>query len=171
MPEPQAWGLGWIARPAAGVTVSNSRDRTGAAVLLVEFKQPRNIHYRHLTRGFGVKPGLAYSLQAEVRTEQLRGSEGIRVMVSSPKRFITSSWPIAKTTPWRAVTLEFITQPGEEIIRVVIARNRGQRPGNLLTGKFFLRNLNLRQRPPRRKFLNRLEERPQHIQPSAADST
>ena len=152
LPEPQARGLGWIARPAAGVTVSNSRDRTGTAVLLVEFQQPRNTRYRHLTRGFSVKPERAYSLQAEVRTEQLRGSEGIRVMVSSPKRFITSSQPIAKTTPWRAVTLEFITQRGEEIIRVVIARNRGQRLDNLITGKFFLRNLNLRQQPPQRRF-------------------
>ena len=170
LPEPQARGLGWIARPAAGVTVSNSRDRTGAAVLLVEFQRPRNTHYRHLTRGFSVKPERAYSLQAEVRTEQLRGSEGIRVMVSSPQRFITASQPIAKTTPWRAVTLEFITQPGEEIIRVVIARNRGQRLDNLITGKFFLRNLSLRQQPPRRRFPNRLEERPKHIQQSAAGS-
>ncbi len=168
LPEPQAWGLGWIARPAAGVTVSNSRDRTGAAVLLVEFQQPRNTRYRHLTRGFSVKPERAYSLQVEVRTEQLRGSEGIRVMVSSPKRFITSSQPIAKTTPWRAVTLEFITQRGEEIIRVVIARNRGQRLDNLITGKFFLRNLSLRQQLPQRRFLNRPEERPQHIQSSGA---
>ena len=170
LPEPQARGLGWIARPAAGVTVSKSRDRTGSALLVVEFKQPRNIHYRHLTRDFSVKPELAYSLQAEIRTEQLRGSEGIRIMVSSPKRFITSSQPIAKTTPWRAVTLEFVTEPGEEIIRVVIARNRGQRPGDLITGKFFLRNLNLRQQPPRRRILNRLEERPKHIQPSATGS-
>ena len=169
-PEPQARGLGWIARPATGVTVSNSRDRTGAEVLLVEFKQPRNIHYRHLTRGFSVKPELAYSLKAEVRTEQLRGSEGIRVMVSSPKRFITSSRPIAKTTPWRAVTLEFITQPGEEIIRVVIVRNRSQRLGNLITGKFFLRNLNLRQQPPRRKFLTGPEEHTKRTQSSGAGS-
>ena len=160
LPLPQAGGAGWIARPAVGVTVSNSRDRTGSALLLVEFKQPRNIHYRHLTRDFSVKPRLAYSLQAEIRTEQLRGSEGMRVMVSSPKRFISSSRPIAKTTPWRAVTLEFVTEPGEEIIRVVIARNRGQRPGNLITGKFFLRNLHLRQQPPRQRILNRPEERP-----------
>ena len=152
------------------MTVSKSRDRTGSALLVVEFKQPRNIHYRHLTRDFSVKPELAYSLQAEIRTEQLRGSEGIRIMVSSPKRFITSSQPIAKTTPWRAVTLEFVTEPGEEIIRVVIARNRGQRPGDLITGKFFLRNLNLRQQPPRRRILNHLEERPKHIQPSATGS-
>ena len=172
LPEPPAAGFGWIVRPASGVAVSHSRDGTGGAVLMVEFKQPRNIHYRHLSRGFSVKPQLAYSLQAELRTEQLRGGEGIRVMVSSPKRFITSSRPLAKTTPWRTVTLEFSTQPGEEIVRVVIARNRGHRLDNLVTGKFFLRNLSLRQQPPRRRFVHRLEEeRPQPIQAADADST
>ena len=170
LPEPHTRGFGWIARPAAGVSVSDSRDGTGGSFLFLEFKQPQNIHYRHLTRDFGVKPRKAYSLQAEVRTEQLRGSEGIRVMVSSPKRFIASSPSIAKTTPWRAVTLEFVTEPGEEIIRVVIARNRSQRLDNLITGKFFLRNLNLLEQRPRRRFRNRPEERATRIQ-AAAEST
>jgi hypothetical protein len=92
-------------------------------------------------------------------------------MVSSPKRFITTSPAIAKTTPWRTVTLHFVTQPGEEIIRVVIVRNRGQRLDNLITGKFFLRNIKLRQKPLQRKFLNHPEERATRIQSAVADST
>ncbi len=171
MPAGQSNGFGWIARPAAGVTASNLRDSSGDGRLSVEFKHPQNIHYRHATSDFGVKPGAAYALHAEVRTEQLRGSQGIRVMVSSPKRFITSSRPFAKTTPWRTVTLRFVTEPGEEIIRVVIVRNRGQRLDNLITGRFFLRNLNLRQETPGRRIPTRLEKRATHVQTAAADST
>ena len=166
----QAAGFGWIARPAPGVTISDSRDMAGDTVLSLEFSQPRNVHYRHLSRDFSVKPNAPYSLRVDVRTVQLEGSEGIRVMVSSPKRFIASSRPIAKTTPWRTLTLDFTTQPGEDIIRVVIARNRGQRLDNLITGWLFVRNLNLRQQPARRGFLSRPEERDTLIQ-AAADST
>ena len=167
---PQAAGFGWIVRPAPGVIVSGSRDMAGDTVLSVEFSQPRNVHYRHLSRDFSVKPNAPYSLRVDVRTEQLEGNEGIRVMVSSPKRFIASSRPIAKTTPWRTLTLDFTTQPGEDIIRAVIARNRGQRLDNLITGRLFVRNLNLRQQPARRRLLSRPEERDTLIQ-EAADST
>ena len=167
---PQAAGFGWIVRPTPGVTISDSRDMAGDTVLSVEFSQPRNVHYHHLSRDFSVKPNAPYSLRVDVRTEQLEGNEGIRVMVSSPKRFIASSRPIAKTTPWRTLTLDFTTQPGEDIIRVVIARNRGQRLDNLMTGRLFVRNLNLRQKPARRRFLSRPEERDTLIQ-AAADST
>ena len=167
---PQAAGFGWIVRPAPGVIVSGSRDMAGDTVLSVEFSQPRNVHYRHLSRDFSVKPNAPYSLRVDVRTEQLEGNEGIRVMVSSPKRFIASSRPIAKTTPWRTLTLDFTTQPGEDIIRAVIARNRGQRLDNLITGRLFVRNLNLRQQPARRRLLSRPEERDTLIQ-AAADST
>ena len=156
---PQAAGFGWIVRPTPGVTVSDSRDMAGDTVLSVEFSQPRNVHYRHLSRDFSVKPNAPYSLRVDVRTEQLEGNEGIRVMVSSPKRFIASSRPIANTTPWRTLTLDFTTQPGEDIIRAVIARNRGQRLDNLITGRLFVRNLNLRQQPARRRLLSRPEER------------
>ncbi len=169
MPAGQANGFGWIARPAPGVSVSDLRDSSVDGLLSVEFKQPQNIHYRHVTSDFGVRPKAAYSLHAEIRTEQLRGSEGIRVMVSSPKRFITSSRPFAKTTPWRTVTLRFVTEPGEEIIRVVIVRNRGQRLDNLITGKFFLRNLNLRQEMPGRGIPARPEKHATRVR--AADST
>lgn len=168
--EPQAAGFGWIVRPTPGVTVSDSRDMAGDTVLSVEFSQPRNVHYRHLSRDFSVKPNAPYCLRVDVRTEQLEGNEGMRVMVSSPKRFIASSRPIAKTTPWRTLTLNFTTQAGEDIVRVVIARNRGQRLDNLITGRLFVRNLNLRQQPARRRLLSRPEERDTLIQ-AVADST
>ena len=169
-PKRLANGFGWIARPAAGVTVSDSTDNTGQGFLSVKFQQPRNIHYRHLTRLFSVKPGLSYSMHAEIRTERLRGSEGIRVMVSSPKRFITSSQPISKTTHWRPLTLRFVTEPGEQIIRVVIVRNRSQRLDNLITGHFFLRNVKLREQPADQRFRPGNEQRARRIQ-TEPDST
>ena len=141
--EPNSFGLDWVARPVEGVSVYWGREASGAHFLQVDFEQPRNLYYCHLTRDFAVTPLEPYLLEAEVSSERITGSEGVRLAVTSHRRFLTASPASKRTTPWRKAQLYFTPNPGEDVLRLAVLRNRSERLDNLVSGKFRLRNVRL----------------------------
>ncbi len=137
------FGLDWVARPAEGVSVYRGIDVAGMLFLQVAFEQPRNLYYCHLTRDFTVLPLEFYLLEAEIGSEEITGSEGVRLAVSSHRRFLTASPAIRRTTPWNKVRLFFTPGPGEDVLRLAVLRNRSERLDHLISGKFLLRNVRL----------------------------
>ena len=138
-----SFGLDWVARPVEGVSVYRGRDVVGMDFLQVDFEQPQNLYYCHLTRDFAVTPLEPYLLEAEAGSERIAGSEGVRIAVSSHRRFLTASSAIRRTTPWNKVQLYFTPDPGEHVLRLAVLRNRSERLDSLISGKFFLRNVRL----------------------------
>ena len=138
-----SFGLDWVARPVEGVSVHREREASGAYFLEIDFEQPQNLYYRHLTRDFAVMPREPYLLEAEVRSERVTGSEGVRLAVSSHRRFLTASPPSKRTAPWRKVQLYFTPRPGEHVLRLAVLRNHSERLDSLVSGKFRLRNVRL----------------------------
>ena len=141
--EPDSFGLDWVVRPVEGVSVYRGRDAEGMHFLHIDFKQPQNLYYCHLTRDFAVTPLEPYLLEAEVSSERITGSEGVRLAVTSHRRFLTASIAVRRTTPWNKVQLYFTPNPGEDVLRLAVLRNRSERLDNLASGKFFLRNVSL----------------------------
>ena len=137
------FGLDWVARPVEGVSVHRGMDVAGMHFLQVDFEQPRNPYYCHLTRDFAVAPLKPYLLEAEVSSQGITGSEGVRLAVSSHRRFLTASPAIRRTTPWNKVQLYFTPGPGEDVLRLAVLRNRSRRLDRLISGKFVLRNVRL----------------------------
>ena len=138
-----SFGLDWVVRPVEGVSVYRGRDVVGNDFLQIGFEQPRNLYYCHLTRDFAVTPLEPYLLEAEVSSERITGSEGVRLAISSHRRFLTASPAIRRTTPWNKVQLYFTPRPGEDVLRLAVLRNRSERLDSLIGGKFFLRNVRL----------------------------
>ena len=138
-----SFGLDWVARPIVGVSVYRGLDVAGMHFLQVDFEQPRNPYYCHLTRDFAVVPLEPYLLEAEVSSQGITGSEGVRLAVSSHRRFLTASPAIRRTTPWNKVQLYFTPGPGEDVLRLAVLRNRSERLDRLISGKFLLRNVRL----------------------------
>ena len=138
-----SFGLDWVARPIEGVSVYRGLDVVGMHFLQVDFEQPRNPYYCHLTRDFAVVPLEPYLLEAEVSSQGITGSEGVRLAVSSHRRFLTASPAIRRTTPWNKVQLYVTPGPGEDVLRLAVLRNRSERLDRLISGKFSLRNVRL----------------------------
>ena len=138
-----SFGLDWVARPVEGVSVYRGRDVVGNDFLQIDFEQPSNLYYCHLTRDFAVMPLEPYLFEAEVSSERIAGSEGVRLAVSSHRRFLTASSAIRRTTPWNKVQLYFTPDPGEDVLRLAVLRNRSERLDSLISGKFFLRKVRL----------------------------
>ena len=138
-----SFGLDWVVRPVEGVSVYRGRDVVGNDFLQIGFEQPRNLYYCHLTRDFAVTPLEPYLLEAEVSSERITGSEGVRLAISSHRRFLTASPAIRRTTPWNKVQLYFTPDPGEDVLRLAVLRNRSERLDRLISGKFLLRNVRL----------------------------
>ena len=137
------FGLDWVARPVEGVRVYRGMDVAGMRSLQVDFEQPQNPYYCHLTRDFAVLPLESYLIEAEISSEGITGSEGVRLAVSSHRRFLTASPAIRRTTPWNKVQLYFTPGPGEVVLRLAVLRNRSKRLDRLISGKFLLRNARL----------------------------
>ena len=137
------FGLDWVARPVEGVSVYRGLDVVGMHFLQVDFEQPHNLYYCHLTRDFAVTPLEPYLLEAEVSSERITGSEGVRLAISSHRRFLTASPACKRTAPWRKVQLFFTPGPGEDVLRLAVLRNRSKRLDRLISGKFLLRNVRL----------------------------
>ena len=138
-----SFGLDWVARPVEGVSVYRGRDVVGNDFLQIDFEQPRNLYYCHLTRDFAVMPLEPYLLEAEVSSERIAGSEGVRLAVSSHRRFLTASSASKRTAPWNKVRLYFTPDPGEDVLRLAVLRNRSERLDSLISGKFLLRKVRL----------------------------
>ena len=138
-----SFGLDWVARPVEGVSVYRRRDFEGIDFLQVDFEQPQNLYFCHLTRDFAVTPLEPYLLEAEVSSERVTGSEGVRLAVSSHRRFLTASPSSKRTAPWRKVQLYFTPRAGEHVLRLAVLRNRSERLDSLVSGKFLLRNVRL----------------------------
>ena len=138
-----SFGLDWVARPVEGVSVYRGRDVVGMDFLQVGFEQSQNLYYCHLTRDFAVTPLEPYLLEAEVSSERITGSEGVRLAISSHRRFLTASSASKRTAPWNKVRLYFTPDPGEDVLRLAVLRNRSERLDSLISGKFFLRNVRL----------------------------
>ena len=138
-----SFGLDWVARPVEGVSVNRGHGPSGAHFLQVDFEQPHNLYYCHLSRDFAVVPLESYLLEAEVSSERITGSEGVRLAISSHRRFLTASPVSKRTAPWRKVQLFFTPGPGEDVLRLAVLRNRSKRLDRLISGKFLLRNVRL----------------------------
>ena len=135
------YGLAWVQHSVAGVSIGSLQDRTGLSALEVHFSRPLDLAYSHLRHDFAVEPLRRYVLEAEVRTEGLTGSEGVRLLIQSPRGAVASSEGVRRTVPWQRVRLSFRSGPSDHVLRLMIARYRSQKLDKYVQGRFLLRKL------------------------------
>jgi tetratricopeptide (TPR) repeat protein len=63
------YGFRWVQEPMREVAVSPVEDESGSAALEIHFREPQDLHYRHLYHDFPVESSTAYLLRAEVLAE------------------------------------------------------------------------------------------------------
>ncbi len=137
------YGLRWAEHPREGVTTRFGVKDSEAPFIELRFTKPENLHYAHLSRDFAVRPGQRYTLLAEVRTEDLTSSEGVRLLLTSPHGSLIESNPYRRTAPWQEVRLSFRAGPDDHVLRLFVVRYPATGFDKQISGSFYLRNARL----------------------------
>ena len=118
-------------------------------VLKIEFKDPRQFNYYHISKSSEVAPENYYKVSGYVKAEGFEVNEaesGFRLEVQDKRGWNATKWAKATedvrgTTDWIYVEKIFKTLSDAKEIRI-IARRSGENPP--LKGKIFIKNVNLR---------------------------
>ena len=139
----QGYGLRWITRQHQGVTTRLHIGDRDVPTIEIRFIEPQNIHYTHLRRDFAVRTGRRYTLEAEVQTDGITSSEGIRLLISSSSGPVVESKPIRRTTPWTKIRLRFRASPTDHVLRLLVVRYPSNHLDKNVVGTISLRNVRL----------------------------
>ena len=139
----RGYGLDWVQQRVDGVSAAPRLDESGGRALEVRFLRPLDLAYSHLRHDFLVEPDRRYVLEADVRAEELTGSEGVRLLVRSSAGALASSDGVRRTVPWQAVKLRFRTGPADHVLRLMVVRYRSRKLDKFIQGRFYLRNVRL----------------------------
>ena len=137
------YGLAWVQQRVDGVSVAPRLDESGGRELEVRFLSPLDLAYSHLRHDFLVEPDHQYVLEADVRAEELTGSEGVRLLIRSSAGALAFSDGVRRTVPWQAVKLRFRTGPADHVLRLMVVRHRSRKLDKVIQGRFYLRNVRL----------------------------
>jgi O-antigen ligase len=141
-PETVSGAMRWAVRPLNGVAIHFDDDPQGPAIE-VRFTKPQNIHFAHLSRDFAVTPGRRYLLEAQIRTQDLTSSEGVRLLVVSPRGTVIESKPFRRSSDWTKVRLPFRASAANHVMRLLVVRYLSKRLDNEITGSVFVRELRM----------------------------
>jgi hypothetical protein len=129
----------WAVRPLDGVAVHLDGDPQDP-VVEVRFTKLQNVHFAHLSRDFAVTPGRRYELEAQVRTTDLTSSEGVRLLVASPRGTVIESRPFRRSSDWTQVRLHF-RAGADQVLRLSVVRYRSNRLDNEIAGRVFVKEV------------------------------
>ncbi len=137
------YGLAWVQQRVDGVSVAPRLDESGGRELEVRFLSPLDLAYSHLRHDLLVEPDRRYALEADVRAEELTGSEGVRLLIRSSAGALAFSDGVRRSVPWQAVKLRFRTGPADHVLRLMVVRYRSGKLDKFIQGRFYLRNVRL----------------------------
>jgi hypothetical protein len=119
--------FGWNVSQGGGQVVIDSRGAHGGRrSLRVAFSASGQVDFRNVAQAVAVEPGARYRLNFFVKTEELRSSATLSVMVSEPA---SADAPLAVsaaapqgTQDWQQVSFEFTAGPKTEAVLVRVVR-------------------------------------------------
>ncbi|MDA1314674.1 MAG: O-antigen ligase family protein [Acidobacteria bacterium] len=141
--DPRGYGLHWAVRPLDGVAIYfGAGDQQGPAIE-VRFTKSQNVHFAHLSRDFAVAPGRRYVLEAQIRTQDLTSSEGVRLRLASPRGSVIESKPFRRSSNWTQVRMPFRAAAADHVLRLVVIRYLSNRLDNEITGSVFVKDVKI----------------------------
>jgi hypothetical protein len=119
--------FGWNVSQGGGQVVIDSRGAHGGRrSLRVAFSASGQVDFRNVAQVVAVEPGARYRLSFFVRTDELRSTATLAVMVSEPSAAdapFAGSAPVPQgTQDWQPVSFEFTAGPKTEAVLVRVTR-------------------------------------------------
>lgn len=119
--------FGWNVTQGGGQVVIDARGAHGGRrSLRIAFSASGQVDFRNVAQTVAVEPGARYRLTYFVKTDELRSTATLALMVSEPASAETPlavSAPVAQgTQDWQPVSFEFTTGPKTEAVLVRIVR-------------------------------------------------
>jgi Flp pilus assembly protein TadD len=119
--------FGWGVTQGGGQVVIDARNAHGGRrSLRVNFAASGQVDFRNVAQVVVVEPGARYRLSHFVKTEELRSTATLAVMVSepaSPEATVAASAPLPQgTQDWQRVSFEFTAGPKTEAVLVRVVR-------------------------------------------------
>ena len=118
-------GFDWhLSSQATKVTVDDETFRSGGHAALITYSTP--VLDSGLYQLVPVKPNSAYKATAWLKTEELQTANGPRLALTDAYTgaLLGASEPVAYTTPWKQVTVDFSTGPQTELVVIRLDRER-----------------------------------------------
>lgn len=143
-------GLDWRVTPAPGfdVTLDNFELRSGSRSLRVSFDGTQNLEFAHVWQLAAVKPGARYRFSAQMKTEGLTTTSGVKLCVSAfgegtDQSVIGCTSELTGSEPWKRQEFELIA-PSSGVVRLELRRARSTKLNNLLAGKAWIDAVSLK---------------------------
>jgi hypothetical protein len=120
--------FGWnVTQGGGGQVVIDARTvHGGRRSLRVAFAASGQVDFRHVAQVLAVEPGARYRLTFFVKTDELRSTATLSVMVSepaAPETLLAGSTPAPQgTNEWQQVAVEFTAGPKTEAVLVRVVR-------------------------------------------------
>ena len=118
-------GFDWrLSSQATKVTVDDEIFKSGEHSVLVTYSTP--VLDSGLYQLVPVRPNSSYKAKAWLKTEELQTANGPRLALTDAYTgaLLGASDPVAYTTPWKEVSVDFRTGPETELIAVRLSRDR-----------------------------------------------
>ena len=118
-------GFDWrLSSQATKVTVDDEIFKSGEHSVLVTYSTP--VLDSGLYQLVPVRPNSSYKATAWLKTEELQTANGPRLALTDAYTgaLLGASDPVAYTTPWKEVSVDFRTGPETELIAVRLSRDR-----------------------------------------------
>lgn len=141
--------FGWNVSQTAGsqVAVDARNAHGGRRSLRVSFAASGQVDFRNVSQTLAVEPSTRYRLSLFVKTEELRSTATLAVMVSepaTPETLIGATAPVAQgTQDWQPVSCEFTTGPKTEAVLVRLVRAQCTEGVCPIYGKIWYDDFNL----------------------------
>ncbi|MFL6256029.1 MAG: carbohydrate binding domain-containing protein [Pyrinomonadaceae bacterium] len=119
--------FGWNVTQGGGQIVVDARNAHGGRrSLRIAFNAPGQVDFRNVSQTLAVEPGARYRLSFFVKTDDLRSTATLSVLISepaAPETLLAGSVPVPQgTQDWQQVAFEFTAGPKTEAVLVRVVR-------------------------------------------------
>jgi hypothetical protein len=140
--------FGWNVTQGGGQVVVDARGAHGGRrSVRVAFSSSVQVDFRNVSQTVAVEPGARYRLSFFVKTDELRSTATLALMVSdpaSPDAPLAASAPVAQgTRDWQPVSFEFTAGPKTEAVLVRLVRVPCAESACPIYGKIWYDDFNL----------------------------
>jgi len=138
-------GFDWrLASDGTKLTIDDDTFKTGGHSALVTYSTP--VLDSGLYQMVPVSPNSAYKASAWLRTDELQTANGPRLAVTDAYSgaILGATEPVAYTTPWKQVTVDFKTGPDMQLVAVRFVRDRQD---TVIRGRLWIDDVELRALP------------------------
>lgn len=142
-------GFDWRIRSIPGVEVGfdANNPKEGKQSLKISFDGTKNVDFSGVWQVVRVKPNTRYALRAQIKTNGLTTSNGLRMEVLDflDGRLYDATEGVAGSHDWSELKTSFLTSPRAQAVVVRVRREASQKLDNLIAGTTWIDQVYLKE--------------------------